>query len=305
MSRGVSVHRLTGYLSDVGEAVVAALVRQGLAALGPAPLGFAFVVMGSLCRRELTLNADQDNAIVYRDGSSESGQAANTYFMKLGDSVCRGLEEAGYPFCKGDFMARNPQWCRPLSVWKGYYSKWIQGIEPEAQVRFGMFFDFRDACGDSALTHELRAHLQGVLADSRGFLYHMSRIARNYEVPLGHFGNIKKRTIDGFHDLLDIKNATEPIVFIARLLAYQNAIDETHTLSRLETLREQGVLEAHTCRAVIEAYSHLTRLRLRHQLEGCDGSLPENFVRVDILSGDDRFMLKEALRAVKELQSAL
>jgi CBS domain-containing protein len=305
MSQGVSVHRLTGYLSDVGEAVVGALVRRSLMELGPAPAGFAFVVMGSLCRRELTLNADQDNAIVYRDEPPESGQSAGAYFLELGGAVCRGLDEAGYPLCKGDFMAQNPQWCQPVSVWKGYYSQWILGFDPEAQVRFGMFFDFREAYGDTSLTHALRAHLHGVLADSRGFLYHLSRIARNYEMPLSRFGNLKTTKMQGFRDLLDIKSAAEPIVFIARLLAYRNGIEATHTLSRLEALGELRFLEAHTCRAVIQAYTLLMTIRLQHQLTGGGASLPENFVRLGNLGGDDRFMLKEALRAIRALQSEL
>jgi len=299
------VHELTGLLSDVGDAVLDRLVRWSLNELGPPPAGFAFLVMGSLCRREQTLHADQDNAIIYEDVPRESQDRVNAYFLGLGEAVCGLLDEWGYPFCKGDFMARNPEWCRPLSVWKTYYSEWILGFDPESQVRFGMFFDFREAYGEKALPEALRAHLMGVLGDSRGFLYHLLRIAQQYEVPLGRLGKFKVRRMGRFRDLLEIKSAVEPIVFIARALAFQHGIETTHTLGRFEALGERGILPAHTCSAVIQAYTLFMKVRLQHQMDEGDSSLPENFVRLDTITKDDRFMMREGLGAIKRLQREL
>lgn len=302
LAAGISVHELTGFLSDVADAVLKRLMAWSLRELGPAPVGFAFMLMGSLCRKEMTLNGDQDNAIVYEDVPHELQQSVNAYFLKLGKTVCALLDESGYPLCKGDFMARNPEWCQPLSAWNDYYVQWIQGVDPESQVHFGMFFDFRVAYGEKALADELRARLFRVLGDSRGFLYHLLKIAQQYDVPLGRLGKFKVSKMGRVRDLLDVKSAVEPIVFIVRVLAYQHGIESIHTLGRLEALGEQGILEAHTCRSVIQAYSLLVALRLKNQIDRDNAAIPENFISLSDLTPDDRFLLKEALRTIKGLQ---
>lgn len=299
LSDGGYVSSVTYFLSDVADRVLAKVIEWVMLEHGPAPGAFSFLVMGSLCRQELTLNADQDNAIVYADVQEDSIETTRRYFLDLGETVCRLLDDLGYPLCKGGFMAQNPEWCQPLSVWKAYYDDWVLGFDPDSQVHFGLFFDFRTSHGDPSLNDILREHLCSLLADSKGFFHHMSEIAQRYEVPLGHFGRIKRRKVDGDEDLLDIKEASEPIVFIARLLAYQHNIKPTNTLERLNQLGEQGVLEAHLCRSIIQAYTLLMQIRLGNQIKRDHHKFPENLISLRQLNAEERYLLKEALRTIR------
>ena len=83
---------------------------------GPAAGGVraAFIVLGSEARGEQTLKTDQDNGIIYDDGPPEEADHSSTSSTS-GRRVCDGLDAAGYARCKGDVMASNPKWCKPLS----------------------------------------------------------------------------------------------------------------------------------------------------------------------------------------------
>ena len=41
-------------------------------------------------------------------------------------------------------MAKNANWCQPLSTWKSYFKRWIFTAEPEALLRASIFFDFNN-----------------------------------------------------------------------------------------------------------------------------------------------------------------
>lgn len=304
LASGTTTLEITGFLSEMADAALKKLIEWALDDWGPAPVEFAFLVMGSQCRKEMTLNADQDNALVYNDGPYASRQNVGDYFLRLGERLCGQLDQLGYPLCEGGFMAQNPDWCQPLSSWRGYYENWILGFDPESQVRFGLFFDFRAAAGDAALEATLRSHLLNLISQSRGFLFHLLETAREYDVPLSRFGKIKVRKNKTYHNLLDIKHALEPVVFMTRVLAYQNGIKSTNTLIRLRELGEQGFLDAHICRNMIEGYRLMMTIRLKNQINR-KNQLPEHFVSLGELSADDRYMLKEALRSVRELKREL
>ena len=53
-------------------------------------------------------------------------------------------------------MAKNPQWCKPLSVWEKYFTDWITTPEPQNLLDATIFFDFRNIYGDESITERLR-----------------------------------------------------------------------------------------------------------------------------------------------------
>ncbi len=86
---------------------------------------FVFMIMGSEGRKEQTLKTDQDNAIIFDDVPEDKEDGVREYFLNFGEKICTWLDRAGYEFCKGDIMAKNPRWCQPLSIWKEILSSWI------------------------------------------------------------------------------------------------------------------------------------------------------------------------------------
>jgi CBS domain-containing protein len=164
------------------DAVVNRLIGLALEKLGPPPGPFAFVALGSEGREEKTLVSDQDNAIVYADPPAEDGARVAAYYLELGALVCDGLARIGCPYCRGGIMAKTREWCQPLSVWKGYFSRWIETAQPQDFLEINMFFDLRAMHGDAGLLADLRRH-----------------IARRLRLSVPFFMNYAQRTLSASH----------------------------------------------------------------------------------------------------------
>ncbi len=199
----LSPERLAGALADAG-AVAAALTdhdtTEGLQAfehelaareVGPAPLRFCFLAMGGEGRGEQTLVTDQDNAILYENPpDEETARRAGEYFAQLGGKACGWLAEAGYARCRGEVMASNPRWRRPLAAWERQFAEWITGATPQDLLEFNMFFDFRCVAGERELACALRRSIQAVMDDCPPFFLHFAQNALLYKPPIGLFGQI-------------------------------------------------------------------------------------------------------------------
>ncbi|HSO66831.1 MAG TPA: DUF294 nucleotidyltransferase-like domain-containing protein, partial [Desulfatirhabdiaceae bacterium] len=186
---GAKAKNLTRLITTISDAILVKLLDMAIEQIGRPPCRFAFMVMGSEGRKEQTLKTDQDNAIIYEDPSEASAEEVRAYFMELGETVCTWLDQVGYEFCKGDVMAKNPQWCQPVSVWKQYFSNWTHQAEAEDLLQASIFFDFRGGYGDMTLVNDLRQYLMDTLLGWAGFFRHMTENALYFKPPLGFFRN--------------------------------------------------------------------------------------------------------------------
>ena len=295
-----SICRITTAASD---AVIGRLIGFTLDELGPPPTPFAFVALGSEGRQEQTLATDQDNAILYGEPPEGWEPEAAAYFSKLGQALCTALDEAGYEFCEGDVMARNPKWRQPLSAWKQTFGDWIAEPEAAGALKLGAFFDFRRVHGDATLTRELRRHIDALSASQPAFFQHLAQEVLSYKPPVGLFGRIVTGTSGAPPHTLDVKEAMRPIVSFARLYALQNHLEETNTLERIEGLGGRGLLHEETRRGAGQAYECLMRLRFEHQVRLLRGGLvPDNSVDPRSLSQIELAMLREVFSQISLLQ---
>jgi CBS domain-containing protein len=301
---GALPHNICRIVTAVSDAVAQRVLAMALEELGPAPARFAFVALGSEGREEQTLATDQDNAIVYEDPPEDRAGEVAHYFQALGDHVCRALDRVGYAFCAGEMMARNPRWNRPLSDWKRQFTGWIREPAGQELLQFNIFFDFRCLHGDTALTGELRAHIESVLRNEPAFFLHLAGQILNYRAPIGLFGQIVTGgAAGGAPRTFDVKEAMLPIVSFARLYALQHGIRETNTLDRLNQLRLRGVLREDSHRAIEQAYGHLMRLRYQHQVELLRSDRrPDNAIEPKRLTQIEVGMLKQALAEIVLIQ---
>ncbi|MBU1343970.1 MAG: hypothetical protein KKE44_16085, partial [Proteobacteria bacterium] len=124
ITNGTKIRTVTWLVTAFSDAILNKIFEFALMEVGPSPVPFAFITLGSEGRKEQTLKTDQDNAIVFMDPDSKKSEAlVQAYFLKLGEKVCMWLDQAGYDYCNGGIMAKNPKWCQPLSVWKNYFFK--------------------------------------------------------------------------------------------------------------------------------------------------------------------------------------
>jgi len=221
--------------------------------------------------------------------------------------MSEALVKCGFPRCPADFMASNPAWCQPLSVWKKYFSEWISRPTPEAILHSLIFFDFRPVHGNAMLAEALRAFLGQRLKKQNIFFAHMAGVILTNRPPTGFFRKFRLEK-DGQHrNTFNIKfNSLCPIVDAARLSALELGIYSTSTVERLRELKErQGTLSV-LCGDLDQAFEFLMSLRLRHQFAQIrNAALPDNFIDPSSLGMMEQRMLLESFRIISLAQAAI
>ena len=307
INTGAKAQNITRFLTTVSEAILEKIIGFALNEMGPPPTRFAFVVLGSEGRQEQTLKTDQDNAIIIEDVAESSRDDAMQYFLSFADKVCTWLNEAGYDFCKGGVMAKNPKWCQPLDRWKKYFSGWIHTAEPEALLQASIFFDFRCAYGDLDLVNELRQHLFNSLEGWPGFFRHMAENAMYFTPPIGFFRNFLVESKGEHRDTFNIKAAMQPVVDYARIYALKHKIPETNTFERIDQLYDRKKISTQEHNELETAYSYLMQQRFANQVKSAmdDNAEPDNYINPKHLSRIEQTMLKEIFKRIEKFQGKL
>lgn len=304
---GARVESVTRILTAVSDAILTRLIELAEEELGPPPLPFAFVVLGSEAREEQTLATDQDNAILYADPDPAAVAAARGYFLGLGEKVCAGLDLAGYTRCKGEVMACNPKWCKPLAEWRAFVSSCVTVPEPQNLHDVNVFLDMRRVHGDTTLVGALRDTLHA-LTDGDGrdaIFFHLAQTTLRFKPPRGFFGNIQLEP-GGDHAGFNIKTAIIPLVNFARLYALRDRLPQTNTLDRLAKLRDHGVLLPSSHDELVQAFTALMRLRLAHQADqAARGEPPDNLINLRELTDIERSVLKKIFADISVFQARM
>ncbi len=307
LDAGTRMEHITRIMSSVADAITIRLINLAEAELGPPPVPYTFLALGSVARGEQTLATDQDNAIIYADPDTIPVETAQAYFLQLGEKVCSGLDLAGYRRCKGETMACNPKWCQPLSRWRNYFTDCIMAAEPQNLLDVNIFFDFRCVFGDAEQVSELRRHLAGLLKDGQPtFSFHLAQSTLQFKPPRGFFGNIQLESGGDHPAAFNIKNAIIPLVNFARMYSLRHHIAETNTLDRLERLRALGILAPSSHNELILAYTSLMQMRLVHQAgQAARNVPPDNYITLPELTQLERSFLKKAFADITVFQARL
>jgi CBS domain-containing protein len=306
IEEGAKAQHVTRMITILNDHVLDRLLTLQIEELGPPPLPFCWLLLGSEGRREQTFQTDQDNAILYANPENEKQRReADAYFSLLGEKMIEHLVACGFPRCPGEVMASNPRWRQPAVVWRDYFDRWLRQPDPEEILQATIFFDFRAGFGERSLAEELRAHLVAETARNEIFLAHLARDLMKSRPPLSFFRNLLVEK-DGEHrKKMDVKTrGLAPFVDFARLLALKYGLTETNTLERLRTLAGLNLLPRGLATEVSEAYEFIMQLRLVHQLHMLEQDLmPDNYINPADLSDLEKQTLKDAFRVISRLQN--
>ncbi|MDQ7836755.1 MAG: DUF294 nucleotidyltransferase-like domain-containing protein [Humidesulfovibrio sp.] len=308
VEEGARAGNITRILSIINDLVLQRLLELLLKELGPPPVKFCWLVMGSEGRREQTFATDQDNALVYADCSVDYlERAAEVYFEAFTARAVEHLARCGFPRCPGDMMASNPRWRKSLSAWKQTFDHWISSPEPSEVMHSTIFFDFRAGPGEKSLADELRSHITGRCAENDIFLRHMAQDAMQARPPLSFFKNIVVEKNGEHKNTLDIKaRGLLPFMDFARVMALRSGIRQTSTLERLAMLKAGEHLPGDLAQEAMEAFEFLQQLRLVHQMDLLDRNLePNNRIDPARLTALEKRTLRDAFGVATALQSHL
>ncbi len=299
IAQGVHPLTMTRFVSRLNDQIVQRLLDWIAPRHDIDPARVCWIALGSEGRHEQTISTDQDNALILADGYAPAGLAA------FAREVNAGLAECGFPLCKGNIMASNPELALPLAAWLEKFALWIDRGSPQSLLQANIFFDLRGLWGERSLAAQLQSQVLDMAAANPRFLKQLSENALETEPPLNWLGNLAAtETIQG-QQVIDLKRyGARPFIDGARVLALAHRIEATHTVERIQALIDRGLVDPHEGGPWIDAFGFLQGLRLRVQMEQ---SFPEapNAVAIDSLSAMDARILKECFRQARKLQQRL
>lgn len=301
---GLSVSLNT--LSAFNTVISRRIIELCLLEMGPCPVPFSFIVFGGAGRNELAFNSDQDNAIIYDDVDAENAEVVTAYFNQLAQKITKRLDVSGLQFCTGKYMASNHDWCQPISVWKNYFSRWINEPEPENILNFSVFFDMDHLYGDKTLFNRLEDFIYHELKGKSAFYYFLAQAAINVKPPINLFGNLITESSSRHEEKLDVKQAISMIVMFARTFALFNQIRTKSTLGRLGALHRLNILSNESHEEADFHFRFLMHHRLKIQSEQLlQGKKPDNYLNVKGLSEMDQMILKKVFTQMASYQTSL
>jgi CBS domain-containing protein len=268
---------------------------------------YCWLGFGSEARREQTLRTDQDNGLVYRDPPEDLATRTAEYYQRFAGAAIKALVGIGFAPCPGNAMASNPTWCQPLSVWAGYFRRWLREATPEHVLTACIYFDLRPLAGALGLGETLRGLVRTEAPERRAFLGYLAKDVVSRRLPLTLFGNIAVQRSGPHRGAVDVKGAGGlQLVGAARLHALALGLDETNTIDRVRAATARGVLKDAEAHEITDAYQHLLRLRLVHQIARLErGEPPDNYINPNGLSRADALLMKDAMRVVASVQAAV
>lgn len=304
LGEGAKAESIIRIITDVNDRIERKILDFAVATLGLPPLPFCWIVYGSAGRKEQTFKTDQDNAILYADPrNEEEARLAEEYFGRFAEFAVNAFLRCGFSLCPGDFMATNKQWRQPLSVWKKYFSSWIQTPTDKAIHNAANLFDFRGLYGDLHLAAGLKKHLMETLAGKKFFLKAMARLITDYRPPLGLFGSFIVEKTGEHANRMDLKaGCLTPMINIIRHSAFECNIPETGTFERLFVLKTAHATISSVGDDLAHALELISLLRIRRQVEQVSmGATPDNFINPSKLSSFEQRNLKEICRLLSRL----
>jgi len=304
LESGAAPLQIGRFVTAISDAATRALIRLAEAELGTPPCRYAWVALGSQGRREQTARSDQDNALVLDDSATD---ADREYFANFAARVNAGLDASGFAYCPGEVMARNPQWCQPISTWKTYFRRWITEPEQEALMHANIFFDMRCVHGDARLVDELVESIRVPARANSIFLALMASNALTLEPPLGLFRQLVLERSGEHRDTLDLKRyGIMPVVELARVRCLATGEFRTGTRERLLAAAERREISRADADNLIDALDFIDGLRLEHQARQLRrGIEADNYLPPTEVSHLTRQNLKAAFSQIRVSQAAL
>ena len=302
LGQGIQARQLTTLISHLNDVLTERLIEIYAAKHQLNMNQFAWIALGSEGRSEQTIATDQDNALVFSDTESVSQREA---YLCFAGEVNQALNECGYPLCKGNIMASNPELCLTQSEWLASFTRWIEQGSPQDLLNASIFFDFRVLAGNVDLLVPLKDYVRTKAAAIPRFIKLLADNSLNTHVPLNWFGAIEPTEIDGQKTINLKLQGTAIIVDVARIYSLAHGIEATNTRERLAAVgRALNVPESESA-AWITAFEFLQTQRLAVQTGEAKIDDTPNVIDIDKLNSVDRSILKEALSEVRSLQQRL
>ncbi len=289
-------------MAAIGRSFKQRLLELAEERLGPPPVPYCFLALGSMARQEQLIVTDQDNALILDDRFEAAKHDA--YFAELAAFVSDGLARCGYGYCTGGIMASNPHWRLSLSGWKRTFAQWIDRPTPETLLNANIFFDLDGVWGQTEWADSLRRMVVQKARASPRFLACMARNAMLRTPPLGFFKDFVVESDGRNSRAINLKRrGTAPLADLVRVHALAVGSPSMNSFERLRDIIEAGILPLGRGQDLVDALEFISIVRIRNQAVSlAAGEEPDNSIQPDKLSEFERKSLRDAFLILSNAQ---
>jgi len=298
---GVAPGRISSIQTIVIDALTRRLLELATAELGPAPVPYSWLALGSLGRREAVPSSDADTGLVWH--GDDADPHVRHWMGELAARVVAGLERSGLAPDDHGVRADRPLFARSADAWRTELKAWIDDPgQDKALIAVSVLFDGRVVAGEGV--GRPVATWLAPEARRRALLRLLARLALAHRPPTGFLRDIVVEHSGEHRGALDIKRGgVLPIADLARWAGITAGATDPGTGARIAHAARAGVLSADDARTLGEAWDLVCGLRLEHQVERLRaGRPPDDHLRPDELNPLNRRYLREAFRAVAAVQ---
>lgn len=308
VDQGVAAEQLSMFVSLLNDRICERIVEIVRRRHAWDRLAWCWLAFGSEGRLEQTFATDQDNGLIFQPHDGSSPETIRTQLLPFARAVNEALDACGFPLCKGNVMASNPDLCRSVAEWKAKIDGWLAVSDPKALLDAAICLDMRALSGDARLASELQGWFLGITRTRQNFLRLLAQNAVLSRPPLTRWrSDLVTEDAPNAPQTINLKrDAIRPVVDCARILALAHALSPTNTAERLRAAGRAGTYPQAEASAVTAAFFYLQQLRLRHQA-ALDSFTDDNANRIApaSLNEFERRALKEAFKLVRELQARI
>jgi CBS domain-containing protein len=268
--------------------------------LGPGPsVDFAWLAMGSQARREALPSSDLDSAIVF----FSDDDTVRDRLVDVGRRVLDGLQACGLRLDEHGVNASAPAFVRSVRSWQREARSWLEDPTREkALVLSSVVVDSRPVWGVHTGTPV--ADTFALAPDHPALLRLLARFALSQRPPTGFLRGLVVEHSGEHRGRLDLKRGGSiPIVALARWAAMSAGVTSASTAERLRVAGSAGTLPVADAHTLADAFTLINNVRLEHQVRQLRTEVaPDDHIALDELSPLRRTQLKEAFRAVADIQ---
>jgi CBS domain-containing protein len=306
VDEGVAPEQLTVFVSILNDRLCQRLLEIERRNHQWASTSWCWLAFGSEGRLEQTFSTDQDNGLVFVAHDGATPAQVRERLLPFAAAVNAALDACGFPLCKGQVMASNPELCLSLDEWRSRLRGWVVTPAPNDLLNASIFFDLRALHGDATLAARLREDISALARQYPAFLRLMAENALESRPPLGLLRDFATADAAGHAHSLDLKlNGARPFIDAARIYALAHGIAATNTAERLRAVRSRIGMGAGEAEALTQAFFVIQGLRLRVQAPLAAGAEGANRLDPDRLNPFERRVLKEAFVQARSLQERL
>jgi CBS domain-containing protein len=301
---GVAAPAVSRMIASLHDTVTRRLIELALAELGPAPVPFTWLAMGSFGRREPFPGSDVDCALAWEGEDEPETRSA---LRALAERVLGGLAASGLQPDAQGAIASSPLFARPVAGWEAAARGWLR--EPDRDrglMLLSVAAESTAVWGATGAAERLAA----AFAEAPGRQETLRRLAvaaLAERPPTGFWRDFVLEAGGVRKGSLDIKrNGLLPVEALARWSALSAGISAAPTLARLDASAAAGTLSAGDAAVLRDAFEFFCALRMEHQVGQLRaGTEPDDRIQPARLTPLTRSSLKQAFRTVARVQRGI